>query len=145
MKTAMHYGASKTIFQFAKALRKNMTEAEKVIWERVCNNQLGIRIRRQHPIDNYIADYYCHELKLVIEIDGGIHLSEENQQHDKTREAGLNEYGIEIIRFTNEEVSKEIDIVIEKILLKINELKKRQICDFSLGELEAPSKKKKLP
>ena len=92
MKTAMHYGASKIIFQFAKDLRKVMTEAEKIIWGRVCNNQLGVRIRRQHPIDNCIADYYCHKLKLVIEIDGGIHLSEENKQKDKIREAGSENY-----------------------------------------------------
>jgi very-short-patch-repair endonuclease len=125
MKTRMHHGASNRIFQFAKALRKNMTEAEKIVWGRVCKNQLGIKIRRQHPIDNYIADYYCHELKLVIEVDGGVHLSEENQQRDKTREAALNEHGIEIIRFTNEEISNQIDFVIEKISLKINELKKK--------------------
>ena len=124
MKTGMHYGASKTIFQFAKALRKNMTAPEKVIWERICNNQLGVKIRRQHPIHNYIVDYYCHEVKLVIEVDGGIHLSKENMQNDLIREAGLKEYGIEIIRFTNEEVSNEIDIVIEKLSKKIEELKK---------------------
>ena len=122
----MHYGASNKIFEFAKALRKNMTEAEKIVWGRVCNNQLGVRIRRQHPIDNYIADYYCHELKLIIEVDGGIHLSEENKQNDKNREMSLNEHSIEIIRFTNEEVSNEIDVVIEKISLKINELKKKK-------------------
>ena len=122
----MHYDASNKIFEFAKALRKNMTEAEKIVWGRVCKNQLGVRIRRQHPIDNYIADYYCHELKLKIEVDGGIHLSEKNKQYDKNREMGLNEHGIEIIRFTNEEVSNQIDVVIEKISLKINELKKKK-------------------
>ncbi len=71
MITNMHYGASKTIFQYAEVLRKNLTEAEKIVWEKLCKNKLGVRIRRQHPIYKYIADYYCHELKLVIEIDGG--------------------------------------------------------------------------
>ncbi len=86
MATPMHYSASKTIFQYAEVLRKNMTETEKVVWERLCKNQLGIRIRRQHPIYKYIADYYCHELKLVIEIDGGIHLLKENKEYDINRD-----------------------------------------------------------
>ncbi len=68
-----------------------MTEAEKIVWERLCKNKPGLRIRRQHPI--YIADFYCHELKLVIEIDGGIHLSKENKQCDISRDITLNEFG----------------------------------------------------
>jgi very-short-patch-repair endonuclease len=82
MCTNMHYGASKIIFQYAEILRKSMTDAEKIIWERLCKNQLQVRIRRQHPIYKYIADYYCHELKLVIEIDGGIHLTKESREYD---------------------------------------------------------------
>ena len=121
----MHFGASKTIFQYAEILRNNMTYAEKIIWERLCNKQLGVRIRRQHPIWIYIADYYCHELKLVIEIDGGIHLKKENREYDIDREVTLNEFGIEIIRFSNDQIIKEIDIVIEKIKRKIEELKER--------------------
>ena len=113
MATDMHYGASKTIFQYAEALWKNMTATEKIIWERLCNNKLGIRIRRQHPIWKYIADYYCHELRLVIEIDGEIHLTIENKECDINREVTLNEFGIEIIRFTNDEVRNEIEIVIK--------------------------------
>ena len=101
-----------------------MTVAEKIIWERLCKNQLSVRIRRQHPVWKYIADYYCHELKLVIEIDGGIHLSKENKEYDIGRETTLNEFGIEIIRFTNDQVINEIEHVIEAISEKIKELKK---------------------
>ena len=126
MSTEMHYGASKQIFQFAEALRKNMTVAEKIIWERLCKNQLAVRIRRQHPIWKYIADYYCHELKFVIEIDGGIHLLKENKEYDIGREITLNEFGIEIIRFTNEQVINETDRVIKVIADKITELKKNK-------------------
>ena len=125
MSTSMHFGASKTIFQYAEILRNNMTYAEKIIWERLCNKQLGVRIRRQHPIWIYIADYYCHELKLVIEIDGGIHLKKENREYDIDREVTLNEFGIEIIRFSNDQITKKIDFVIEKIKKKIEELKER--------------------
>jgi len=127
MATNMHYSASKTIFQYAEVLRKNMTEAEKIVWERLCNKQLGVGIRRQHPIYKYIADYYCHELKLVIEIDGGIHLSKENKENDIGRDIILNEFGIQIIRFTNDQVINDIDQIIEEIKKKIEELKQKQI------------------
>ena len=122
----MHYGATKTIFQHAEILRNNMTDAEKIIWERLCNKQLGVKIRRQHPIWIYIADHYCHELKLVIEIDGGIHLTKENSEYDIDREVTLNEFGIEIIRFSNDQIIKETDFVIERIKEKIEELKGRK-------------------
>jgi len=79
MATDMHYGASKEIFQIAERLRREMTNAEKIIWEKVCKNQLGVRIRRQHPVWKFIADFYCHELKLVIEIDGKIHVQPETK------------------------------------------------------------------
>ena len=125
MRTDMHYGASKAIFQYAEVLRKNMTVAEKIIWERLCKNKLGVRIRRQHPVWKYITDYYCHELKFIIEIDGGIHLSKENKEYDIGREVALNEFGIEIIRFTNDQVITEIEHVIEVIEEKITELKRR--------------------
>jgi very-short-patch-repair endonuclease len=126
MVTDMHYGASKPIFQYAEALRRNMTVAEKIIWERLCKNQLGVRIRRQHPVWKYVADYYCHELKLVIEIDGGIHLTKENKEYDVGREITLNEFGIKIIRFTNDQVINELEHVIEIIAGKITELKKNK-------------------
>lgn len=79
MGTNMHYGAQSETFQIAERLRRDMTEPEKIIWERVCKNKLGVRIRRQHPIWKFIADFYCHELRLVIEIDGVIHLKSENK------------------------------------------------------------------
>jgi very-short-patch-repair endonuclease len=132
MSTEMHYGASKQIFQYAETLRKNMTVAEKIIWDRVSKNQLGVKIRRQHPVWKYIADYYCHELKLIIEIDGGIHLIKENKEYDIGREITLNEFGIEIIRFTNDQVINEIEHVIETITGKIQHLKRTK---SPLGDL----------
>ena len=73
VKRDMHFGAIKPIFENAEFLRKNMTHEEKLLWGFIANNQLGYKFRRQHPIWRYIADFYCHELKLVIELDGGIH------------------------------------------------------------------------
>lgn len=113
------------IFQIAERLRRDMTATEKIIWDRVCKNQLGVRIRRQHPVWKFIADFYCHAVKLVIEIDGGIHLRSENQEYDISRDIILKEFKIEIFRFTNAEVINETDRVIDKIKSTIETLKQK--------------------
>ena len=115
------------IFQIAERLRRDMTASEKIIWDRVCKNQLGVRIRRQHPVWKFIADFYCHEVKLVIEIDGGIHLRSENKEYDISRDIILKEFKIEILRFTNDKVINEPDLVIEKIRRTIETLKKNLV------------------
>ena len=125
MSTSMHYGATMEIFQIAERLRRDMTASEKIIWDRVCKNQLGVRIRRQHPVWKFIADFYCHEVKLVIEIDGGIHLHPENKEYDISRDIILKEFQIEILRFSNKEVTNEPDLVIEKIKRTIEILKQK--------------------
>ena len=119
----MHYGATSETFQIAERLRKNMTIAEKVLWERVCRNQIGVRIRRQHPIWKFVADFYCHQVKLVIEIDGEIHLRSENRQYDISRDIILDEFKIRILSFTNYEVLNKTDFVIEQIKKTIESLK----------------------
>ncbi|MRT94222.1 endonuclease domain-containing protein [Ancylomarina sp. 16SWW S1-10-2] len=116
---SMFYNAKPHIFEKAKYLRENMTMAELKLWEVLRNKQVqGLRFRAQHPIDIFIADFYCHSLKLVIEIDGGIHLNAEQKEYDIGREAEINHWGIKIIRFTNAEVEKDID----QVLLHINEV-----------------------
>ena len=113
---SMFYNAKPHIFEKAKYLRENMTMAELKLWELLKNKQLqGLRFRAQHPIDIFIADFYCHSLKLVIEIDGGIHLNVEQKEYDIGREAEMNYWGIKIIRFTNEEIGEDIDQVIREI------------------------------
>ena len=119
MASNMHYGATSETFQIAERLRREMIAAEKLLWERVCKNQLGVRIRRQHPIWKFVADFYCHEAKLVIEIDGAIHLNEDSRAYDISRDIVLNEFQIEIIRFTNQQVLNNIDVVISGIRSKI--------------------------
>ena len=90
-----------------------MTLAEKLLWERLKKNQLGVRFKAQHPIDIFIADFYCHKFKLVVEIDGKIH---ENQiEYDNGRTAELERWGLRIIRFPNEDVFENIERVIEEI------------------------------
>lgn len=118
----MFEGASHIIFANAKHLRKNMTDAEKALWIHVKKDVLGLKIRRQHPIGIYIADFYCHKVKLIIEIDGSIHNSADNMQLDAQREADLISWGYNIIRFSNEYVLSKPEEAIRKIENKISEL-----------------------
>ena len=124
----MFYNAMPHIFERAKMLRKNMTSAEKLLWEELKGKKiLGLRFRAQHPIYIFIADFYCHPVKLVIEVDGGIHKSREQKEYDLIREGELNDFGIEVIRFSNEEVEQEIKQVINKIITKCKELQSKLI------------------
>jgi very-short-patch-repair endonuclease len=112
----LFYGASQLIIERAGALRKNMTPAEIRLWKHIKNKQiLGLRFRRQHPIDIFIADFYCHQIKMVIELDGEIHSLSENKEYDKNRTAELERLGITVIRFKNNEVMKNIEEVIFKL------------------------------
>ena len=101
----MFYNAKPHIFEKAQALRNNMTNSELILWEKLKGKQmLGFRFRPQHPIDIFIADFYCHPLKLVIEVDGGIHKSKNQEEYDIGREAELENWDLKVIRFTNEEI-----------------------------------------
>ena len=113
----MFYGAKPETFEKAKVLRMHMTEAEKLLWSVLRRKQLqGCRFRRQHPIGQFIADFYCHEKQLVIEVDGGVHLEEEQKEYDEGRNHEMQHWGIKILRFTNEEITKDLDNVIGKIM-----------------------------
>jgi len=109
----MFYGAKRTIFQNACELRKEMTPAEKVLWNRLNKSQLGVRFKSQHPIDIFIADFYCHKCKLIVEVDGEIHLSQ--KEADENRTAELERFGVTVIRFTNEEVFNDVEKVVDEI------------------------------
>ena len=112
----MWKGASLQIFQNAKKLRENPTLAEDTLWIALRNNQLdGYKFRRQHPLSIYIADFYCHKLKLVIEVDGGYHQTDEQLLLDKRRTADIEFQGIKVIRFTNNEVMNNLLEVLNKI------------------------------
>lgn len=113
---SMFYGAPPVIFGKAKTLRQTMTLAEKVLWMRINKKQLkGYRFRRQHPISNFIVDFYCHEAKLIIEVDGSVHDVEEQKEYDMGREFELSQLGLRVIRFSNEEVINFTDGVVRKI------------------------------
>ena len=97
----------------AKEMRGVPTEAEKLLWEYLRANQLGVKFRRQHPLGDYIADFVCLEKHLVIELDGKSH--EETAEHDSLRDDTLALLGYKTIRFTNEELFGEIECVLATI------------------------------
>ncbi|MGI9948559.1 endonuclease domain-containing protein [Vibrio hyugaensis] len=97
-------------------LRSNMPKPEEVLWQRIRRKQLGVKFRRQHGIGRYIVDFYCAELSLVIEIDGDSHFSTEGKEKDTKRDAFIEALGIKVLRFTNEEVMKQTESVLERII-----------------------------
>jgi very-short-patch-repair endonuclease len=110
------YGSSPDTFKKAKVLRRNMTKPELLLWEKLRRKQLfGLRFRLQHPINNYIADFYCHSVKLVIEIDGAQHNEAEYKEYDIAREEMMQMLGITTLRFKNKQVIDEVESVISEI------------------------------
>ncbi len=122
----MFEGASHLIFANAKHLRKNMTPAETVLWEHLRKGINGFKIRRQHPVGFYIADFYCHKPKLIIELDGSIHDEPGIKEADNARQKELERWGYTVIRFTNQEIIEEIEEIIKKITEKILQLTNSQ-------------------
>lgn len=118
-KDRMHLGATGRIFEHAQSLRGTETMAERLLWGRLSKNQLGVKFRRQHPVLNYVADFYCHSAKLIIELDGSVHETPQQQFHDQVRTEALSAHGIKIIRFRNEDVISSIDQVLEKIRIHL--------------------------
>lgn len=111
-----------SIKEVCRKLRRNCTSAENLFWQTVRNRQIkGYKFNRQYPIvfeiDDvkrfFIADFYCHQLRLVIEIDGGIH--EKQKDYDELRTTIINELGMQVFRFSNTEVLSEIDVVLKKL------------------------------
>jgi cyclase len=121
-KGGMFEGANYLLFERAKSLRKNMTASEMVLWMHIKEGLNGFKFRRQHPIGLYIADFYCHKAKLIIEVDGSIHDGVEIRQQDKIRQQDLENLGHKVIRFSNEQVLKQIEKVLQSITKTINEI-----------------------
>ncbi len=107
---------------FAKENRKEATTYEDILWQELRKNQLGVRFRRQHSIGDYIADFVCLPLKLIIEVDGGYHNEQEQAEADRLRGHWLQNRGYQVLRFTNEEVAYDLENVISIIKLHISNL-----------------------
>ncbi|MFZ1020045.1 MAG: endonuclease domain-containing protein [Minisyncoccia bacterium] len=111
----------KTILK-ARVLRQEETKAEKILWQKLRNKKLGIKFRRQHPIDMYILDFYAPDIKLAIELDGSIHKEKENKEWDKERTDYLNWKDVSVLRFWNSEVESDLERTLVKIRNKIEAL-----------------------
>ena len=109
--------------KLARQLRKNSTLSEVLLWEEIKNRALGFQFHRQVPINNYIVDFYCHELMLAIEIDGDSH--DNKYEEDIIRQKKIEQFGVQFIRFTDIEVKRDMSNVLlcmEKIVNELSEV-----------------------
>ncbi|MGJ8683091.1 MAG: endonuclease domain-containing protein [Nonlabens sp.] len=120
----MFAGATAEVRKFAIHLRANTTESEDKLWGYLKGKPLGFKFRRQHPFNLYVLDFYCHKLKLAIEVDGGYHFKRLQQKKDRARTLDISKYNVEVIRFTNDEILDNYDVVTEKIKTVIEEKQK---------------------
>ena len=100
---------------FARYNRNHPTEAESLLWNYLKDSALGVSFKRQHIIGEYIVDFFCLEYKLIVEIDGGYHQLSGQQASDAQRAAWLEGRGYRVIRFTNDELFKDIGHVLNNI------------------------------
>lgn len=119
LEKSMYFGATPVTLHKARHLRNRMTPEENLLWEQLKNKKCcQVRFRRQHPINTFIVDFYCHTAKLVIELDGEIHLRQ--KQTDAERTQVLEELGLSVIRFSNLEIKENLDSVMDQITNKVN-------------------------
>ncbi len=100
-------------------LRNNQTPQEIILWSRLRREQTGFKFRRQHSIGGYVADFYCPEKKLIIEIDGSQHFNKEAREYDKVRSIYFEGLDIKVLRFTNADINTNINSVVENIISKL--------------------------
>jgi very-short-patch-repair endonuclease len=112
----IYFGAEPELMRVAGDLRRAMTPAEKVLWKRLRKRQVnGFKFRRQHPLKEFVVDFFCYDAMLVIEVDGEIHDADYQNERDIQRTHILKKLGIKEIRFKNEEVMNNLEVVIKTI------------------------------
>jgi very-short-patch-repair endonuclease len=116
----MFSGAGKFLFERASKLRKQQTFAEEILWAYLKTKPLGFKFRRQHPYSAYILDFYCHQLKLAIEVDGLIHNLDEVKQNDAIRQKQLEEEGLTFLRLFDEQIKLKPEEVFHQIEILLN-------------------------
>ena len=113
----LHKEAIGKLYQNGRELRTEHTPAEKLLWAQLRNKKLnGLKFRRQHPLNKFVVDFYCREKKLVVELDGGVHDVKVNKEYDEARTQMLSGLDIYVLRFRNEEVISNIELVLMKIV-----------------------------
>jgi len=109
-----------------RSLRNNPTMPETLLWKHLRNSAIGYKFRRQHSIGNYIVDFYCPKVSVVIEVDGYVHGEEKQRQKDVWRQKYIENQGIHVVRYTNEQILFDIDVVLQHI---------RWVCDNRANHL----------
>ena len=100
----------------ARELREEQTPAERVLWDRLRDRRfLDLKFRRQFPVEGFIADFYCHDEKLIVEVDGSVHSEPEQMKRDENRDIVLRKLGIKLLRVSNNEVFEDLESVLRKI------------------------------
>ena len=130
-KDGMFEGAGYLVFQNAKRLRNTMTETELMLWAHIKGGINGLKFRRQHPIGNYIADFFCHKVKLIIEIDGSVNKLPEVKELDIVRQKDLEDLGYYFIKFSNNEIQRNLSRVINIIENTVSKIIKSQFQNAS--------------
>jgi len=114
---------NRNLKQLSRQLRDNMTDAERHLWAKIRMKQLkGYQFYRQKPIGDYIVDFFCPRAKLVIEVDGSQHFSDEMTEYDRIRNEYLSSLGLRVLRFTNTDVLTHIERVVENIIENMGEI-----------------------
>jgi len=114
------------IIDVARKLRRNATPAERLLWQHLRNRKLrGLKFGRQHPFGRYVADFYCAELRLIVEIEGGIHDEAGQLEYDRKRFEEMELRGLRILRFANSEVLNNTEGILQQIVAVKNEGSKK--------------------
>ena len=107
--------------EIRKYLRSDMPEAEKLLWSKLKGKQLaGYKFRRQHGLEDFILDFYCPKALLAIEVDGDSHCEDKNKDDDQEKQSCIESHGIRVLRFTNDEIYDNLEMVLEKILAHLS-------------------------
>jgi very-short-patch-repair endonuclease len=121
-----HLPYNRNLKEFSRELRNNSTLGEVLLWKKLRAKQLGYSFNRQKPLLNFVADFYCKPLNLVIEVDGISHSFEETGLRDTEKEEKFKKLDLEILRFTEKEVKYSMNDVIRCITLKIEEIEEKR-------------------
>lgn len=117
---------NKNLKEFSRRLRKNSTLAEILLWQKLCaGSMINYTFNRQKPLGRYIVDFYCKPLKLIMEIDGAYHFEEEQKVKDSERQQLLEQMGLRFLRFSEQQIRKDMDIVLKEIGKYISEFEQR--------------------
>jgi very-short-patch-repair endonuclease len=122
-----HFNRTAIKTALARRLRRDSTNVEMRLWQKLRNRQLGVDFRRQHPAGRFILDFYCPAMRLAIELDGGQHTDAHHETRDRKRDRWLGEHGVTVLRFWNSDIAKNLRGVLEVIAAKVSELRATQM------------------